>query len=110
MEYITSNGIEYATKSISTSVRQITFSLEGQSIGDIEIAFRAVTELTVSGDDKITYGTYQNLEFVSATVMNDGSITVVMHIPTAEELRIIALEAAIAEHDEAIAEIYGGEE
>ena len=109
MEYITANGVEYAVKSITTGVSQITFTLEGQSIGDIETAFRAVTELTVSGEDKATYGTYSNLSFESATVAADGSITVVMHIPSEQELRMAALEKAVAEHDEAIAEIYGGE-
>ena len=109
MEYITANGVEYAAKSITTGVNQITFTLEGQSIGDIETVFRAVTELTVSGEDKTTYGTYSNLEFVSATIMADDSVIVVMRIPTAEELRLAALETAVAEHDEAIAEIYGGE-
>lgn len=109
MEYITANGVEYAAKSVSTGVNQITFTLEGQSISDIETAFRVATELTVCGEDKVIYGTYSNLEFVSATVMADESVIVVMHIPTAEELRLAALEAAVAEHDEAIAEIYGGE-
>lgn len=109
MEYIIANGVEYATKFISTGVNQITFTLEGQSIGDIEAAFRQVTDLTVSGEDKAVYGTYSNLSFESATVAADGSITVVMHIPSEQELRMAALEEAVAEHDEAIAEIYGGE-
>ena len=80
--------------------------LEGQKIGDIETAFRQVTDLTVSGEDKTVYGTYANLSFESVMVTEDGSI---MHIPSAQELRIAALETAVTEHDEAIAEIYGGE-
>ena len=55
------------------------------------------------------YGTYSNLSFESAMVTEDGSIAVVMHIPSTQELRIAELETAVAEHDEAIAEIYGGE-
>ena len=109
MEYITAGGVEYAAKAVTTSTNSISFVLEGQKIGDIETAFRGVTDLTVSGDDKTVYGTYSNLSFDSAKVSEDGSITVVMHIPSKEELRIAALEEAVAEHDEAIAEIYGGE-
>ena len=109
MEFITAGGVRYAAKSVTTSTSQIRFVLEEQQIGDIEKAFRAVTDLTVSGEDEATYGTYNNLSFESATVHDDGSITVVMHIPSEQELRMAALEAAVAEHDEAIAEIYGGE-
>lgn len=109
MEYITASGIEYATKSVTTSTNQIRFTVEGQKIGEIETAFRRVTDLIVSGEDKQVYGAYSNLSFESATVLADGSITVVMHIPSEQELRLTAIETAIAEHDEAIAEIYGGE-
>lgn len=109
MEHITANGVEYATRSVTTSTNQIRFTVEGQKIGEIETAFRQVTDLIVSGEDKQAYGTYSNLTFESATVTADGSITVIMRIPTAQELRMAALEAAVAEHDEAIAEIYGGE-
>lgn len=109
MEFITANGVEYASKSVTTSTNQIRFVLDEQQIGDIETAFRQVTDLTVSGEDKTVYGTYSNLSFESATVQKDGSITVVMHIPSEQELRMAALEVAVAEHDEAIAEIYGGE-
>ena len=83
--------------------------LEGQKIGDLETAFRQVTDLTVSGEDKTVYGTYSNLYFESVMVTEDGSITVTMHIPSTQELRIAALETAVAEHDAAIAEMHGGE-
>lgn len=110
MEYITAGGEEYAAKTVATGINQISFTMEGQKIGDIEETFRNVTDLTVSGEDKTIYGTYRNLSFESATVTVDGNVKVVMHIPTKEEIRLSALEAAVAEHDEAIAEIYGGEE
>ena len=109
MEFITAGGVRYAAKSVTTSTNQIRFVLEEQQIGDIEKAFRAVTDLIVSGEDEVVYGTYANLSFESATVVEDGSITVVMHIPTEQELRMATLEKAGVEHDEAIAEIYGGE-
>jgi len=110
MEYITAGGVEYAAKSVTTTVNQIVMTYEGQSIADMETTFRQATDLTVSGEDRAVYGTYTGLSFERATVAADGSITVVMHIPTAQEIRMAKLEAAVAEHDEAIAEIYGGEE
>lgn len=110
MEFITAGGVEYAAKSVTTSISQIVMTFEGQSISDMETAFRQATDLTVSGADRAVYGTYTGMSFERATVAADGSITVVMHIPTAQEIRMAKLEAAVAEHDEAIAEIYGGEE
>ena len=109
MEYITAGGVEYAAKAVTTSTNSISFVLEGHKIGDIETVCREVTDLTVSGEDKTVYGTYSNLSFESVMVTEDGSITVRMHIQSTQELRIAALETAVAEHDEAIAEIYGGE-
>ena len=109
MEIITAGGVEYAAKSVTTSTNSISFTLDDQQIGDIETAFRTVTDLTVSGEDKTVYGTYSNLSFESAAVAADGSITVVMHIPTEQEIRMAKLQAAVADHDAAIAEIYGGE-
>lgn len=109
MEYITANGMEYAVKTVTTSTNQIRFAMVGQQIGDVEAVFRQATDLIVSGEDKTTYGTYCDLLFESATVSKDGSVTVVMRIPTAQEIRMAKLEAAVADHDAAIAEMYGGE-
>lgn len=109
MEYITAGGVEYAAKSVTTTTSQIRFVMEGQQIGEIETAFRSVTDLTVNGEDKAVYGTYSDLLFESATVSNDGSVTVVMHIQTEQEIRMKKLEDAVSDHDAAIAEIYGGE-
>lgn len=109
MEYITAGGVEYAAKSVTTTTSQIRFVMEGQQIGEIETAFRSATDLTVSGEDRAVYGTYTGLSFEQANVAADGSITVVMHIPTAQEIRMAKLEAAVADHDAAIAEMYGGE-
>lgn len=109
MEYITANGIEYACKAVVTGVDSITFSMEGQAVADMEKTFRSVTELTVAGEDKEIYGTYKNLSFVSATVYEDGSTMVTMHIKSDTELRLESLEQTQAEQDEVIAELLGGE-
>lgn len=109
MEYITAGGVEYAAKSVTTTASQVIMTFEGQSIAGMETTFREAADLTVSGEDRVTYGTYTGLSFERATVAADGSITVVMHIPTAQEIRMAKLETAVADHDAAIAEMYGGE-
>lgn len=109
MEYITANGIEYACKAVVTGVDSITFSMEGQAVADMEKTFRPVTELTVAGEEKEIYGTYENLSFESATVYEDGRVMVTMHMKSATELRFESLEQTQAEQDEVLAELLGGE-
>ena len=111
MEYIKANGIEYATKSVTTGTNSISFTMKKQNITEIEEAFRQVTELTVSGEDKTIYGTYENLVFESATVYEDGTVRVIMHIKTKDELWKESVDSSQAEQDEAIAAMmFGGEE
>lgn len=109
MEYIKANGAEYAYSSVITGVDSISFLIEGQAVADMEKTFRPVTELTVAGEDKEIYGTYKNLSFVSATVYEDGSTMVTMHIKSDTEIRLESLEQTQAEQDEVIAELLGGE-
>lgn len=109
MEFIKANGAEYACKAVVTGVDSITFSMEGQAVADMEEAFRPVTELTVAGEDKEIYGTYKNLYFESATVYEDGTVMVTMHIKSKTELRFESLEQTQAEQDEVLAELLGGE-
>nr|DAN06755.1 MAG TPA: hypothetical protein [Caudoviricetes sp.] len=109
MEFVKVNGVEYACKAVVTGVDSISFSIEGQAVADIETAFRPVTELTVAGEDKKIYGTYKNLSFESATVYEDGSTMVTMHIKSDTELRLENLEQTQAEQDEVLAELLGGE-
>lgn len=109
MEYIKTNGAEYAYSSVITGVDSITFSMEGQAVADIETAFRPVTELTVAGEEKEIYGTYKNLSFESVTVYEDGTVMVTMHMKSGTEIRLESLEQTQAEQDEVIAELLGGE-
>lgn len=109
MEFVKANGAEYACKAVVTGVGNISFSMEGQAVADIEEAFRPVAELTVSGEDKEVYGTYENLSFESATVYEDGTVMVTMHIKSKTELRFESLEQTQAEQDEVLAELLGGE-
>lgn len=110
MEYITANGTEYKCKSVATGIDCISFIMEGQDISNIEAAFKGVTELTVSGEDRAVYGSYEHLSFESATVYENKSISVTMHIQSDMEIRMAELEATQADQDEAIAELmYGGD-
>ena len=107
MEYIKANGVEYATKSITTGTDSITFTMEGQEIERVHTAFRNVTELTVSGEDKVTYGIYGNLYFSSATVHADATVTVTMRMKSDTEIRLENIEASQDIQDEAIVELAG---
>lgn len=109
MEYITANSTRYECKSITTGVQFIRFIIEGQSIATLESTFREVTILEVSSEDEVVYGTYENLAFESATVYEDATVEVTMHIPTEIELRLANLESTQAEQDEVIAELIGGD-
>ena len=108
MEYIKANGAEYAYSSVITGIDSISFLIVHQKVADMEEAFRPVTELTVSGGDGEVYGTYENLSFVSATVYEDGSTMVTMHIKSDTEIRLESLEQTQAEQDEVLAELLGG--
>ena len=113
MEIIKANGVEYATKSVTTGSSNISFMMEGQEITATESAFREVTELEVMGEDKIVYGTYENLVFESATVYEDDTVSVTMHMKSDTEIRLENIEASQDIQDEAIVElaeiIAGGE-
>ena len=105
MEYITANGTKYECKTITTGVNSISFVMEGQDFASVETAFREVTKLTVSGEDGVTYGTYENLSFESATVYEDGTVGVTMHIKSQLEVRLDNIEASQELQDEAIIEL-----
>ena len=109
MEFVKVNGVEYAYSSVITGIDSISFLIVHQKVADMEEAFRPVTELTVAGEDKKIYGTYKNLSFESATVYEDGTVMVTMHIKSKTELRFESLEQTQAEQDEVLAELLGGE-
>ena len=109
MEYIKTNGAEYAYSSVITGIDSISFLIVHQKVADMEEAFRPVTELTVADENKEVYGVYKNLSFESATVYGDGTVMVTMHIKSKTELRFESLEQTQAEQDEVLAELLGGE-
>ncbi len=109
MEFVKANGAEYACEAVVTGIDSISMLMKCQAVADIETAFRQITELTVAGEDKEVYGTYEHLSFESATVYGDGSTMVTMHIKSDTELRLESLEQTQAEQDEVLAELLGGE-
>lgn len=107
MEYIKAGGIEYECQTVITGTDSITFTMEGQAVESIHTAFKDVTELTVSGEDKKTYGIYSGLSFASAAVDVDDTVSVTMLIRPDLERRLEKVEASQDIQDEAIVELAG---
>ena len=107
MEYIKAGGIEYECQTVTTGTDSITFTMEGQAVESIHTAFKDVTELTVSGEDKTPYGIYSGLTFSSAAVNADDTVSVTMLIRPDLERRLEKVEASQDIQDEAIVELAG---
>lgn len=107
MEYIKVDNIEYECQTVTTGTDSITFTMEGQAVESIHTAFKDVTELTVSGEDKKAYGIYSGFSFASASVDADDTVSVTMFIRPDLERRIEKVEASQDIQDEAIVELAG---
>lgn len=107
MEYIKADNIEYECQTVTTGTDSITFTMEGQAVESIHTAFKDVTELTVSGEDKKTYGIYSGLSFASAAVDADDTVSVTMLIRPDLERRLEKVETSQDIQDEAIVELAG---
>lgn len=107
MEYITANGTEYECQSVTTATDGIGFTIDGD-VSEVADAFRTVTSLTVSGEDKEVYGMFDNLYFSYAKVDDSGTIEVFMSAKSNIELAIETLKATQAEQDEMIVSLMWG--
>lgn len=107
MEYIKANGIEYECQKVTTGTDSITFIIGGQTVESIHKAFKDITELTISGEDKKTYGIYSGLTFSLASVDVDDIVTVTMLIKPDLELRLEKVEVSQDIQDGAIVELAG---
>ena len=105
-EIITVNGVAYTVQNVTTGANSISFVLTNLTIEEAETAFKSAESLTV-GTEEETYGNYPNVSFESVAKDAEGIVSVTMHILTKEELQIKELQVSQAEHDEAIAELYG---
>lgn len=108
-EIITTGGVSYAVKNVTTGINTISFMIIGENAGDVEALFRDVSALTV-GDGESVYGEYPDVRFESLTIGADRSVTVTMHILNEMEKQMKELQISQGEQDEAIAELYGGGE
>lgn len=113
-EIITAGGVKYIARNVTTGIDTISFTLVNP-MEDPEAAFREVAELTVEDEQETVYGQYTDVVYESITISADGSVTVTMHILTKTEKQLkelqesqAAQDKAIAEQDEAIAEIFFG--
>lgn len=105
-EFVTANGNIYACKSISTGLDSITMTMENQTANEMIEEFANVSELTVSFEKQSDslledhefsleepHGIYKNLRLESvSTNVEDGSVSVKMHIKSEIERRLDALE------------------
>lgn len=107
MEYIKAGGIEYECQKVTTGTDSITFIIGGQTVESIHKAFKDITELTISGEDKKAYGIYSGLSFASAAVDVDDTVSVTMLIRPDLERRLEKVEASQDIQDEAIDELAG---
>lgn len=125
-EFVTANGTTYECKNVTTGIDSITFTVDGYTANDLMAAFADVSELTVSfekqkesWDDSTDivledpHGIYKNLKLESvSTNVEDGSVSVKMHIKNEIERRLDALEEGQALQDGAIMDLaksVGGE-
>ena len=109
-EIITTSGVSYVAKNVTTGVNTISFVLTELTADEAETVFKDSESLTVGAEDGTTYGDYPHVTFESITKDADGNITVTMHILTKNELQIKELQESQAEQDEAIALLmFGGE-
>ena len=112
-EYVIIGEENYKTKSVTTGINSIKFTLADMPIADAVEKFSDVSELKIAGEDLKPYGFYKNLIFTSATVNADSLVTIEFHIASATEIRIANLEATQEMQDGAILELanmIGGEE
>lgn len=118
-EYVTANEKIYECSNVTTGIDSITMTMENQNANEMIAEFDGVTELTVSFEKKKEdweedlelvledpHGIYKNLKLESVTTnVNDGSVSVTMHIKSDIEVRLDALEAGQKLQDGAIMEL-----
>jgi len=118
-EFVTANEKIYECSNVTTGIDSITMTMENQIANDMIAEFDGVTELTVSFEKKKEeweedlglvledpHGIYKNLKLESVTTnVNDGSVSVTMHIKSDIEMRLDALETGQELQDGAIMEL-----
>ena len=117
-QFVIINGTEYECKA-SSELHYLLFSFTDKTADEVKNIFTDVTSLMIAGEDKVVYGTYENLKLASVEEVfnnqeNDDSvinaITVVakMYIKTQMEVDVDNLKETQNEQDELIAELLYG--
>lgn len=119
-QYVIINGTEYECKATS-ELHYLFFTFSDKTVDEVKDIFTGVTSLQITGDDKIVYGTYENLKFVSVEetfgefVENSDGISTVetfvvakLYIKSKTEVDIDNLKISQNEQDEILAELVYG--
>lgn len=125
-EFVTANGSIFECERVETGVGSITLIMRDQNFDDAKSFFQNVTELTTSFDKQNRraslngdldleepHGVYKNLKLESVSEnVEDGTISVTMHIKNEIEQRLDSLEKTEKIQNDVIAELtktVGGE-
>ena len=119
-QYVIINGNEYECKATS-ELHYLFFTFSGKTVDEVKDIFTGVTSLQITGDDKIVYGTYENLKFVSVeetfgefvensdeTSTLETFVIAKLYIKSKTEVDIDNLKISQNEQDEILAELVYG--
>ena len=102
MEYVIIGNDYTEVSSFVTKPSELVFTVNNGNAMYLKDKFIEVSELKVSGEDKLVYGNYDGLVFESSSVDKDGNVTITMHIMSEIERRLHAIESSQRDQDEAI--------
>lgn len=102
MEYVIIGNEYTKVSSFVTKPFELIFTINNGNAMALKDKFIEVTELKVSGEDKLVYGNYDGLVFESASVDKDNNVTITMHIMSEIERRLYVIENSQKDQDEAI--------
>lgn len=119
-QYVIINGTEYECKATS-ELHYLFFTFSDKTVDEVKDIFTRVTSLQITGDDKIVYGTYENLKFVSVeetfgefvensdeTSTLETFVIAKLYIKSQTEVDIDNLKISQNEQDEILAELVYG--
>ena len=117
-QYLIINGAEYECKA-SSELHYLLFTFTNKTVNEVKSIFADVTSLEIAGEDKVVYGTYENLKLVSVeevlynpTDENTDSATsyvvAKLYNKSQMEVDIENLKVTQNEQDEILAELVYG--
>ena len=117
-QYVIINGTEYECKA-SSELHYLLFTFTNKTVNEVKSIFADVTSLEIAGEDKVVYGTYENLQLVSVEeVLYDPTdesadcttsyVVAKLYIKSQMEVDIENLKVTQNEQDEILAELVYG--